>query len=316
MAHMHKKAYVWIIGLVIFGFILIKVNIPDILAIFSEIRIFYIVLALFLIVPLIAMKAYRWQYLLKMQDIDYSFRATFLMYLTGMYLGIITPGRVGEFVKGFYLKNDKKVSLGKAFSSVLVDRLFDLFMLIIMGCLGLLIFALPRQQSLGILAVVLVLISATGILLSKKLTRRVIQFVYKRITLRRYQKKMDESINDFYLGIKELKKTKLVIPLLITIFAYIIFYTQGYLIAKSLNIPISFFYLVFCLSLASLVALIPISIFGIGTRDVTLVVLFSAQGLTEEAAVSLSLALLFVFSVSVGGMGALAWLKRPVDLSI
>ncbi|MBA7640673.1 hypothetical protein ES703_48344 [subsurface metagenome] len=127
---------------------------------------------------------------------------------------------------------------------------------------------------------------------------------------------MDESVNDFYSGIEELKKSRLVIPLLITIFAYIIFYTQGYLIAKSLSIPVSFFYLVFCLSLASLVALIPISIFGIGTRDATLIVLFSTQGLTEEAAVSLSLALLFVFYVSVGGMGALAWLKRPVNLNI
>ncbi len=316
MAHMYKKAYVWIIGLVIFGFILIKVNISDVLTIFAEIRIFYIVLALLFTIPLIAIKAYRWQCLLKMQNINYDFRAVFLMYLAGMYLGMIVPGRIGEFVKGFYLKNDKNISLSKAFSSVLVDRLFDLFMLIIMGCLGLLIFALPRQQSLGILAVVLVLILATGILLSKKLTRRVIQFAYKRTTLRRYREKMDESVNDFYSGIEELKKSRLVIPLLITIFAYIVFYTQGYLIAKSLNIPISFFYLVFCLSLVGLVALIPISIFGIGTRDATLIVLFSAQGLTEEAAVSLSLALLFVFLVSVGGTGALAWLKRPVDLSI
>ncbi len=316
MAHVHKKAYVWIIGLVIFGFILIKVNIPDILAIFSEIQIFYIVFALLLIVPLVATKAYRWQYLLKIQDIDYSFRTTFLVYLAGTYLGIVTPGRAGELVRGFYLKNDKNISLSKAFSSVLVDRLFDLFMLIIMGCLGLLIFALPKQQSLGILAVVLVLILGTGVLLSKKLTRRVIQFAYKRTALRRYREKMDESINDFYLGIEELKRTKLVIPLLITVFAYLIFYTQGYLIAKSLNIPISFFYLVFCLSLVSLVALIPISIFGIGTRDATLIALFSTQGLAEETAVSLSLALLFVFYVSVGGIGALAWLKRPVSLNI
>ena len=48
MAHVHKKAYVWIIGLVIFGFILIKINIPDIFVMFSRIRVFYIALALFL----------------------------------------------------------------------------------------------------------------------------------------------------------------------------------------------------------------------------------------------------------------------------
>lgn len=313
---MHKKTYAWMIGLVIFGFVLTKVNVPDIFVIFSGIRVFYITFAFLLTVPLIAIKTYRWKYLLKMQDIDYSFKAAFLMYLTGMYMGIITPGRVGEFIKGFYLRNDKNVSLSKAFSGVLVDRLFDLFVLITLGCSGLAIFSLPRQQSLGILAVVSVIILVTGVLLSKKLTRRVIQFVYKGTALRSYQEKIDESVNGFYLGIEELKKLRLVIPLLITVFAYLLFYAQGYLIAKSLNIPISFFYLVFCVSLVSLVALIPISISGIGTRDATLIVLFSVQGLTREAAVSLSLALLFVFYVSVGGMGALAWWKRPVSLNI
>jgi len=316
MEHIHKKTYAWIIGLVIFGFVLTKVNLPDIFVIFSGIRVLHITFAFVLTVPLIAIKTYRWKYLLKMQDIDYSFKATLLMYLTGMYIGIITPGRVGEFIKGFYLKNEKNVSLSKAFSSILVERLFDLFVLITLGCLGLAIFSLPRQQSLAILAVVSVIILAAGILLSKKLTRRVIQFVYKRTMLRSYRKKIDESVNDFYLGIEELKKLRLVIPLLTTVFAYLLFYTQGYLIAKSLNIPISFFYLVFCISLVSLVALIPISISGVGTRDATLIVLFSVQGLTKEAAVSLSLGLLFVFYVSAGGMGALAWLKRPVNLNI
>jgi len=311
-----KKTYVWIIGLVVFGFVLTKVNVGDIFVIFSGIRVFYIAFAFLLTIPLIAIKAYRWKYLLKMQDIDYSFKTTFLAYLTSMYLGIITPGRAGELIKGFYVKNDKNVSLGKAFSSVLVDRLFDLFVLITLGCLGLAIFSLPKQQSLAILAVVSVIILATGILLSKKLARRAVQFVYKRTMLRSYKEKIDESVDDFYSGIEELKKLRLVIPLLTTVFAYLLFYTQGYLIAKSLNIPIPFFYLVFCISLVSLVALIPISISGIGTRDVTLIVLFSAQGLTKEAAVSLSLTLLFVFWVSVGGMGALAWLKRPLNLNI
>jgi len=314
MEGVRKKTYVWIIGLVIFGFVLMRVDVPHILVTFSEVKVFYIVLAFLLTAPLIAIKTYRWKCLLKAQDMDYGFKAAFLVYLASIYIGIVAPGRTGEFIRCFYLKKDKNVSFSKAFSNVLVDRLFDLFALITVACLGLAVSSLPRRESLVILAAVSVIILATGVILSKKLTGRVIQFTYKVRTLRTYKERIDESVDDFYSGLEELRKSRLVIPLLMTVLAYLLFYAQGYLVVKSLNIPISFFYLVFCMSLVSLVALLPISILGIGTRDATLIALFSAQGLTKEAAVSLSLGLLFVFYLSTGGIGALAWLKRPVSL--
>ena len=56
--------------------------------------------------------------------------------MSSIYIGFVTPGRLGEFVKAVYLKSDKGLSLSKGMSSVLVDRLFDLYLLIILGLIG------------------------------------------------------------------------------------------------------------------------------------------------------------------------------------
>ena len=47
----------------------------------------------------------------------------FLIYMSSLYIGFLTPGELGEFVKVLYLTNDKKISIGAGFSSVLTDRL-------------------------------------------------------------------------------------------------------------------------------------------------------------------------------------------------
>ena len=87
-------------------------------------------------IPHLFIKSYRWNYLLKQQSINYSAVQSFLVYMSSLYVGFITPGRLGEFVKTLYLKSDKGINISKGFSSVLVDRLFDLYLLIILGFIG------------------------------------------------------------------------------------------------------------------------------------------------------------------------------------
>ena len=56
--------------------------------------------------------------------------------MSSLYIGFVTPGRLGEFIKAVYLKSDKGISLSKGMSSVLIDRLCDLYLLIFLGLLG------------------------------------------------------------------------------------------------------------------------------------------------------------------------------------
>ena len=88
-----------------------------------------IILALIINIPHLFIKSFRWNFLLKQQKIFINPIETFMAYLSSLYIGYITPGRLGEFVKVIYLKSNRGISLSKGFSSVLIDRIFDLYLL-------------------------------------------------------------------------------------------------------------------------------------------------------------------------------------------
>ena len=133
------KKYIRLIGLFILLFILSRIDLRELLSLLFHINIYYLLLAVVLNIPQLFFKSYRWNFLLKQQNINYSPVQSFLIYMSSLYIGLITPGRIGEFVKVYYLKSDKGISISKGFSSVLADRLFDLYLLIIPDFLQLLL---------------------------------------------------------------------------------------------------------------------------------------------------------------------------------
>ena len=61
-------------------------------------------------------------------EIKYSLKDSFLMYCSGLYLGVVTPGRMGEIAKALYLKKDG-YSMGKSLVGAVLDRLADFIFL-------------------------------------------------------------------------------------------------------------------------------------------------------------------------------------------
>jgi len=66
------------------------------------------------------------------------------------------------------------------------------------------------------------------------------------------------------------------------------------------------------MAISNLISFIPISIAGLGTRDATLIYLFSLIGLKPELAVSYAFLVFITFFVCGGLMGAVAWWMKPI----
>jgi len=309
-----RKRYLRVVGLLIFLIIIYKVNILNIFEILSKIKINYLFVAISLTIPQLLIKTWRWKYILQLQKINYSLKKAFIVYLASTYIGIITPGRIGDFIKVFYLKEDQTLSGGRAFSSVLVDKFLDLMTLLIFAILGIAVFSLSKNVAIPIFIFLFFFISALIILLNKMINRNIIKFINKVAIIRKYKEKIELHFEDFLRGMKDLRSIKILIPILSSLGAYLVFFLQCYLIAMSLSITITFFYLAFCVSIANIISFIPISIAGIGTRDATLIVLFSTIGLSKESAISYSLLFLFVIFISTGIMGSFAWFRRPLPI--
>lgn len=133
---MWKRLLVIAIGIGLFVLALIKIDIPKTLEILKQTNWWFCTLSLLVLILAIYLRALRWRYLLKMQGYVYSAWNSFLVYMSSMYWGNITPGRAGDFVKVLYLKEDLDLPMGKSMASVLVDRVLDLYLLLILGSWG------------------------------------------------------------------------------------------------------------------------------------------------------------------------------------
>ena len=115
-----------LIGLGILVLILLKLDLKATISTLAGVRWGYLVLAVAVNPLLFGIKSWRWRELLRMQGIGYRWLDAFLAFLAGLFLGLVTPGRVGEVGKAFYLKQDLDVLVSEGLANVLMDRLFDL----------------------------------------------------------------------------------------------------------------------------------------------------------------------------------------------
>ena len=110
----------YLIGIAILAIILFKIDLRNAFRVISHINIMHLAGISLITVPQLFLKSLRWHYLLDMQGIKYSVWKSFIIYLKGIYLGVITPGRSGELIKVAYLRNEKNVEIGEGFASVLL----------------------------------------------------------------------------------------------------------------------------------------------------------------------------------------------------
>ena len=99
-----KQNLIRFIGLIIFILILYYLDVRYIVDQLKRINLHYLFLAVLILILFHFCKALRWKYILKIQHIHYSLIHSYLIYLSGLFIGILTPGRVGDFVKIYYLK--------------------------------------------------------------------------------------------------------------------------------------------------------------------------------------------------------------------
>jgi hypothetical protein len=233
------------------------------------------------------------------------------MYGAGLYLGILTPGRMGEIAKALYLKKDG-YSMGKSLVSAVLDRLTDFTFLLAFLLFGSLFFLTLFQKQvlifvLGIIIAIILFVVSLKIGLAKWFLNKIFQIF---IPLK-YQKSWKINFQDFINDLKIYKLKHYVVIFLITIFSWAFYYLQMYLLARGVGLNIPFLYLAISVTVAGFITLIPVSISGIGTRDAALIILFSPFLIAKEQIIAYSTLILLM--VAWGALiGLICWLIKPI----
>ncbi|MFC2066189.1 lysylphosphatidylglycerol synthase transmembrane domain-containing protein [Chloroflexota bacterium] len=313
--HLKTKWILRSIGLILFIIILSRLDLSKLVTLLLNINPYYLILALLLFSPLLITKAVRWRLLMRGQGIEYSLKDSTTMYAASMYIGAITPGRLGDFIKVFYLKEDG-YPLGKSFATVLLDRLFDILSLLVLGYAGMLLFMTLFERAIIVLSLILVATFSLIVffICKKGLSKRILGYISANFVPERYKGNAKNWFFDFSNAIKAIKTSQLILATFVTFLGWALYFLIMYLLALSVDIDISFLYLATCVSIAAVITLLPISIAGIGTRDAALIILFSYLGLSRELAIAFSIMILFMYAVN-GFIGLGAWLKKPVSIT-
>ena len=303
-----------ILGVLLFAYILWTTDWAKVLDVVRGLNWWLVVLATATFFPVVMAKAWRWQSLLRMQGIRLGFGTAYHAYFASLYLGNVTPGRAGDFIKVFYLTQECKVSLGKGFSSVLIDRFFDLFVLLLLGLVGVLLYHTSDQMVTLVMVSFVVLMAGSGVLLSRRLSQPLFRLLFERSFFKRFHGKAAQQMEDFYEGVQALKKPALAVPFLLSVLSYVFFFALCYFLALAMSIPISLPYLVLAITIVNVISIVPVSVMGVGTRDWCLIQLFAIKGISAAVALTYSMLLLIVLGLIASGLGAWSWFHHPLSL--
>ena len=304
-----------LLGVVLLAFLLTRVDLQQIFRTYQQSDKWLILLVICGLLPVFFLKTLRWLAMLRAQHLHMRIMPAFAAYLGSFFVGVLTPGRLGEFIKAMYVSRECNVSVAHGLSSVLADRLFDLCILMMVGSVA--IFQLSPSINVAVafgVAVLLLTVSLVAILNDHSFS-----FV-KAVGLKlgwAGQKMFGTRglLVDLREGLRQFTPGSIIAGAALTVLAYAAYFGQCYLLTRALRMNISYSSAAFAVSIGGLITLLPVSISGVGTRDAAIVFYLKQYAVSTETALSYSLLFFFVFYLVNGLIGAVAWWGYPIPLS-
>jgi hypothetical protein len=300
--------YLGIIGLVVFAYIIYSIGSVQIVESILGLDPFFFCLALLVLVPSVAIKAWRQCLLADVFGPRLGFPDSARIWIIGFFFSVISPGKAGNVVKSVYFKETLGLPMGKGLSVVVVERFFDIVILllfVLLGLGGLSFYFLPGIDLLLPLALVFAGLALLAFLLAKK--NAVLIFarpVYRHLVPKRFGPMLKAGFHQFFEGIDAYKSRRLVMLKVgaISVLSWFVAIAMCYLIALSLHIDVPFSYLFMVIPVVNLLSILPIAFSGIGTREASLVFFLGLVGVPAGTAVSFSL-LIFLSDLLLGLVG-------------
>ncbi len=305
------------IGIFLLVIILTRVDLEDTWRQLQDCRPAAVVLAIFLILPQVALRACRWQGLMARLAIRCSWPQSLRFYFAGIFIGLVTPGRLGELAKGVFLRQYGIASIGRSLPSVLADRILDLLVLVGLALLGLPYFDLIPHA--GRVSALMLGLMALVIALGLKWLAASSQLNVIAVKIRKRLKNgWSGSLDEFVAGSRALITPGLWASLGWTLAGYGIFFIQTHTIGYALGLPADFKTIAMVVSISILVGFIPITFAGLGTRDAVLIFLFGQAGVSDTAALGFAIVYIFVNVICLGVISSVFWFflpQRPMGLN-
>jgi len=291
------RKFLPIIGIGLFIYLIIKLDIVKIFEEIKNLNLIYLPLIFMFIFIFLLIQPLKWFVIAKKQGIKIPFLYAFKINLISNFYGFVTPGKLGTVIRADYLKK-KGTETGKGLSNFVIEKILDLCSLFIFAIgFGLLFYKkiLPPEYLYLLLIIFGIMLVLFLIFCRKKNSKIILRFIYRKFVPKKLKEKSKILFHSFYDNFPSL--SFLGLCLFVNLCVWVLNYFIIYLIGLSLGIEVNFMLFLAIMAISTLVAQIPITINGFGTREITLIGLFGLFGIGAVKVFSMSLLSIMLISV-------------------
>ncbi len=255
--------------------------------------------------------AVRWNTLLGTQKVKLGTTTLTLTVLIGFFFNNFLPTSIGGDVFRTYdaakkanipIETSASIIIVERFSGIISASTYAIIALFLgFTAIGNRSFIIPVIIFFIICIIIAFLILNPSILRLNKLINKI-----------KFLKKVKEKLANIYFTFLSFKKFKWVL-VRVMIYSFLLQFAvilNYFLAAKSLGINLNLTAFIFIVPVVTIIAMVPISIGGIGIRENTLVFIITAMGVGSEQAAICAL-LIFLMLIFIGIIGGITYSVRP-----
>ncbi len=287
------KKYFPILGLGLFIYLLFKLDVTKIFQVIGNANFFYILVALLVTGVFFITQTLKWYVIARKQRINVPFREAFKINFISNFYGFVTPAKLGSVMRVSYLKKHN-ADTGKGLSNFVIDKVLDLGSLFVLTLgFGFIFYGkkissiFPHSSQIIVIALFLLFIFISLIFYKKEVIKPLAKRVYNIFIPKKMKEKGKVIFNSFYEDMPSLGF--LSFAFILNLINWIVDYALIYFVGLSLGINIGFIPFLVILPITTLIAQIPITINGLGTRELTMISLFGLFGVDAVKIFSMSL---------------------------
>jgi glycosyltransferase 2 family protein len=301
------RKYLRILGsAILLAVIAWRVDWAHVAAVFERVRAGYFVAAVLLYIALQVASSIRWRLLAQAQGFDGSLLRYVAYYFIGMFFNLALPTSVGgDVVRVWYLASQEGSGAvtGRrlaALVSVLAERVNGVVVLVALACVSALFCPIPLRE--WIVWTVVAIGTATVLGLASVPAFRAILATVPRLAASPKGAHLRRLADGGWSYCQQ--PAVLIAATLLSLVVQVGNAVIGYLVGEAIGLPVPALYYGLIVPLVALVALVPLSVNGMGLREAGFVALLAPLGIDAADAVTFGLLMFAVAaSVSLCGVG-------------
>ncbi|MFW9964205.1 MAG: lysylphosphatidylglycerol synthase transmembrane domain-containing protein [Candidatus Sifarchaeia archaeon] len=297
-----------LIGIVIFIYILMGIDIQSLLVTSFSIHPFMTLILILMVIPIMGLRGVRWQVVAEGLDLNLKALESTEALCMAQLANLIIPGNFGDLIRIPYMKH-RGNQVDKSIISILLDSILGA---VVPFTFGILAIAILLEFSITIELIIIGAIWVTG---GYGFYRIIRASLWTKFMQARRNRLMKEGIRGrafFTLPsmLKSIGSIRITLSLTLALLLFVIYVTQAYILAYALGISIEWMYLAFTLGIVTIILVIPVTIQGLGLRESVLLFMLTRLAINPVLIISFSLTLMMI-NLTPAIAGFIIWFRNP-----